>query len=61
VKLKEKRIEMGMTQDELAKRTGVSRSTIINYEQGRRVPRITDLKRICDVLGCLVSDVSGDF
>ena len=61
MKLKERRVDAGLTQDELARKSRVSRSTIINYEQGHRTPRITELKRICDALGCAVSEVLGDY
>ena len=61
MKLKERRVGAGLTQDELARKSGVSRATIINYEQRHRTPRITELKRICDVLGCAVSDVLADY
>ena len=37
-KLKEKRAASGLTQTELAKRTGVTARTIQNYELGTRRP-----------------------
>lgn len=33
------RMQRGMTQEELAEKTGVTKRTIINYEQGRSSPR----------------------
>ena len=37
-RLKEKRVEAGLTQAELAKRAGVTARTIQNYELGNRKP-----------------------
>lgn len=39
-----------MTQAELADRIGVHRSTIANYELGRRKPSFMELKRIAEIL-----------
>lgn len=38
-RLKEKRLEAGLTQTELAKKAGVSARTVQNYEMGTRKPR----------------------
>ena len=46
-KLKKLRIRSGLTQAELAKRLKVSQSTIGMYEQGRREPKKSVLKKIC--------------
>jgi transcriptional regulator with XRE-family HTH domain len=45
---KELRQARGLTQAELAKRLGVSRSSIGMYESGERVPRHEDLELIAD-------------
>ena len=55
--LREAREDAKLSQMALAKRAGVSRSTIINYERGHRVPRIPELKKICDALGVSVSEM----
>lgn len=47
-RLREKR---GLTQEGLAKATGISRSTIRSYEQRRRLPMSSQLELIADVLG----------
>ncbi len=46
-KLKKLRIRSGLTQAELAKRLKVSQSAIGMYEQGRREPKRSVLKKIC--------------
>lgn len=39
-KIKEKRIALGLSQDELGKRLGVSKVSICGYEKGTRTPTI---------------------
>ena len=51
-KLKEKRAASGLTQTELAKRTGVTARTIQNYELGTRRPgNMVIVQRIAEALG----------
>ena len=49
--LKEKRLEAGLTQAELAKQAGVSARTIQNYEMGTRKPR--NLEVVQQIAGAL--------
>ncbi|WP_352403051.1 helix-turn-helix transcriptional regulator [Pyramidobacter sp.] len=49
--IKQKRREHGVSQNELAERSGMSRSTIINFEAGKRSPRVDDLQNIALALG----------
>lgn len=44
--VKKKRLEMGMTQKELARSVGVSVKTIQNYENGQTTPNVELMKRI---------------
>ena len=50
-KLKEYRKAKGWTQDDLAERSGYSRSSIINWETGKRAPRTVDIDKLAIVLG----------
>ena len=51
-KLKEKRIEAGLTQAELAKRAGTTSRTIQNYELGKSKPSNMEIiQKIADALG----------
>ncbi len=46
-KLKKLRQAMGLTQSEVARRLGISASTIGMYEQGRREPDLETMQKIC--------------
>ena len=51
-RLKEKRVEAGLTQAELAKKAGVTARTIQNYELGNRKPANMEvIQKIADALG----------
>ena len=50
-KLKEIRERKGLTQDELAIKTGLHLTTIGKYEIDSREPKATQLKRLADALG----------
>ena len=49
--LKERRKRAGMTQLEIAKKAGVTDIGYLNYEQGKREPKISTAIRIADALG----------
>lgn len=49
--LRAERAVAGMSQDELAKRTGISKSTILRLEAGSRVMDTAQLGEICRALG----------
>lgn len=59
-KLRQLRIEQGLTQGELGERTGLSASAIGMYEQGRREPGHEILARLCRTLGTTTSQMLGD-
>ena len=50
-KLKILRKGRKLTQEQLADRLGVNRATISNYEIGRRLPNLNDLKRFAEFYG----------
>ena len=47
-----RRVEMGMSQRELAELCGTTQSAIARLERGGRPPRIDTLLRIADALDC---------
>lgn len=48
--IRDRRRDLGMSQDELAKRVGVSRLSIINIESGRSNARVSTIVGILNVL-----------
>lgn len=50
-KLKSLRKSKGMTQEQVAIKVGITRSTISNYEIGRRTPHLTELQQLAGVFG----------
>ena len=55
-KLKDLRLEKGLTQAEVSKKLGLTRTAIANYELGIREPSLEILKKICKFF-----EVSSDF
>lgn len=49
--IKHERRKHGLLQNELAEKSGMSRSTIINFELGKRSPRVVDLQHIALAMG----------
>lgn len=45
------RKKKNITQNELAKRIGVRRQTIGNWENGKKIPKYGNLRMLCEVLG----------
>ena len=55
-KIRLARVSKGITQENLAQRSGLSRNTIVNYETGKRIPRTDDLVKIAKVIDVDVSE-----
>ncbi len=51
-KVTDRRVEMGMSQRELAELVGTTQSAIARLERGGRPPRIDTLLRIAEALDC---------
>ena len=45
-----------MTQEDLAKRSGVSRNSITNWETGKREPKLIDIEKLAKVLNVSPND-----
>ena len=59
-KLKSKRIEVGLSQSQLAEKSGINVRTLQHYEQGSKVfdhARIDTLAKICIALDCRLEDI----
>lgn len=59
-RLRELRTETGMTQTDLARKLGISRSTVGMYELGRREPDFEILDLCADVFNVSVGYLVGD-
>lgn len=42
----------GIKQNELAKRLGVGTSTVNNWVQGQKLPRMSKVDAMCEIFGC---------
>jgi DNA-binding XRE family transcriptional regulator len=57
VTLKAARVNIGLTQEELAKEVGVSPVTIWKWETGKAEPRLSQAKRLCDICKVSIDDI----
>lgn len=55
-KLKELRVEKGLTQQQLAQQIGNAQSAIVYWEANKQEPSISALKKLC-----LFFDISADY
>lgn len=58
VTLKQIRILRGMKQKSVAERLGVTRETIANWENGRYACSVAMLRKLCDLYGVSMDDIS---
>lgn len=58
--IKEIRKAVGLSQEALAKESGVARISIARYEAGERIPNIETAARIAKALNCKVDDLLND-
>ena len=49
-----------MTQEELARKANVSRTSLSYWECGNSIPTLPSMKKIADALGISVEDLSSD-
>lgn len=56
-KIKELRAQNGFTQDDLAKKVGVRRETIIYMEQGKYIPSLKLAHDVAKVFGLSIEDI----
>ena len=59
-RIRERRDAVGMTQDELASQTALSRASIANIERGTQSPQIYSLVLIAQALSCRLTDLVGE-
>ena len=51
------RKKANLTQPKLAKLAGISVITVKRWEKGVRTPRIEEIQKLCEVLGCSESEL----
>lgn len=54
------RKNLNLSQEELARKSGLSRNAIYNYEKGKRQPDFPTLDDIAEALGCSLYDLTID-
>ena len=57
IKLNAARVNAGFTQEEVAKRLGKSKNTIVNWEKGNSAPDINVGKALANLYGVSVDDL----
>lgn len=57
--ISERRRAVGLTQEEVATRLGVSRQTVGKWESGRATPELEKLVALCDLFGCSLDELAG--
>ena len=57
LRLKEIRLNKGITQEDLAKELNVGQNTISLWERGLRSPRVDILLKLSEFFGCTVDDL----
>ena len=55
--VREKRMELGLTQDELSEKLDVSRQTIISLEKGKYNPSIQLAFKLSKLFKCYIEDI----
>lgn len=45
------RVNAGLTQEEVAKKLGISKQTIVNWEKGKNVPGIPQMEMMSHIYG----------
>ena len=55
--IRKTRKKQGLSQEQLAKMSGLSRYTIMNFETRKRDPRIKDLRKIAKALNVSIEEL----
>ena len=57
--IKQKRLEKGMTQSQLAKSIGVTHASISFWENNVNIPNVLDCWKMADALGITIDELIG--
>lgn len=55
--LKEARSKAGLTQQDIADKLKVDRSSVAKWESGEAMPRVDKLKQLSEILGCTIDEL----
>ncbi|MBQ8248611.1 MAG: helix-turn-helix transcriptional regulator [Clostridia bacterium] len=58
--IKDKRLSLGLTQEELAQKVGVQRTTVTMWENGEAYPRADKLVKLSKLFGCSIDELMTD-
>jgi transcriptional regulator with XRE-family HTH domain len=58
ISMKAARVNANLTQKQMADLMDKSQSTVMFWEQGKKVPRVDELQQFCAICGCDPSDIS---
>lgn len=58
-KIKEKRLQLGLSQEELGQKLGVTKASICGYEKGTRTPTLDTFMDLIDILGFTPDELLG--
>lgn len=56
-KIREYRERHGLSQEELARRLGIDRSSVAKWESGCNIPRLTHLLELAKIFRCSVDEL----
>ena len=59
--IKSRRLQLSLTQQEVAAQAKIAQSHLCKVENGVREPTVTIALRICDVLGLNINDFASEF
>lgn len=59
MRMKERRVELGFSQEKLAELTGLHRTYVGSVERGERNVSIDNMQRIAEALDCDIGDFFG--
>ena len=57
ITLKAARVNAGLTQEQVQQTTGVARSTLRRWEQGKTFPKANELATLCDLYGVEIGQI----
>ena len=59
-RMRERRIELGLSREHVAAYTGVVLATVANWERGDTIPNVGHAKRVARLLGTTVDDLAAE-